>query len=386
MTATVQTESPRENPPFLTTQLITYLGNKRVLLDFIGQGLNRVRQRLGRDRVSAFDAFSGSGIVSRYLKQFCHTLHSNDLEPYAEVINRCYLTNAKTFTNAEFDPFYRQITNALADDDALQPGLIADMYAPRADHNIQPGERVFYTNRNARYLDTARQLIDTVPEKWRHYLLAPLLSEASIHANTAGVFKGFYKNSKTGLGTFGGRKQDALSRITGPITLPYPVFSHFACDCHIYRDDSNTLCETLPEVDVAYLDPPYNQHPYGANYFMLNLLTSYRQPTAVSPVSGIPTDWQRSAYNKKPQAADAMRCLTEKLHARFLLISFNSEGFISRTDMLELLGRLGRVEIIETRYNTFRGSRNLAKRPAHVKEYLFLLENGETANVQSQIK
>ncbi|MDR0684304.1 MAG: DNA adenine methylase [Spirochaetaceae bacterium] len=36
--------------------------------------------------------------------------------------------------------------------------------------------------------------------------------------------------------------------------------------------DSNKIINNIPEVDLAYLDPPYNQHPYGSNYFMLNLI------------------------------------------------------------------------------------------------------------------
>ena len=32
------------------------------------------------------------------------------------------------------------------------------------------------------------------------------------------------------------------------------------------------------DLDLAYFDPPYNQHPYGSNYFMLNLLVHYRRP------------------------------------------------------------------------------------------------------------
>ena len=46
--------------------------------------------------------------------------------------------------------------------------------------------------------------IENVPEDLKVYLLAPLLSEASIHANTSGVFKGFYKDSKKNIGKFGG--------------------------------------------------------------------------------------------------------------------------------------------------------------------------------------
>ena len=35
----------QENPAFLTEQIITYLGNKRALLDFIGQAVLHVKRR-----------------------------------------------------------------------------------------------------------------------------------------------------------------------------------------------------------------------------------------------------------------------------------------------------------------------------------------------------
>ena len=76
--------------------------------------------------------------------------------------------------------------------------------------------------------------------------------------------------------------------------------------------------EQLPPVDVAYLDPPYNQHPYGSNYFMLNLLASGREPAAeeLSQVSGIPKNWNRSHYNKSRHFIAFNRFFTsqQKLH------------------------------------------------------------------------
>ena len=35
----------RENSDFLTKQIITYLGNKRSLLDFIGTAINKVKKK-----------------------------------------------------------------------------------------------------------------------------------------------------------------------------------------------------------------------------------------------------------------------------------------------------------------------------------------------------
>lgn len=256
----------------------------------------------------------------------------------------------------------------------LQKGFISELYAPENDRDIGKDERAFYTSRNARYIDTARKYIEETDEQYRNFLLAPLLSEASIHANTAGVFKGFYKDSRTGRGTFGGRKGDALDRITGDIYLPFPVFSNFECRVEVHKGDSYDIADAVDEVDLAYLDPPYNQHPYGSNYFMLNLIAEYRRPEKISRVSGIPVDWNRSSYNKRRKAHSAFSSLVAKLKAKFILVSFNSEGYISLKEMMDILSENGKVTVFEQRYNTFRGSRNLRDRDIHVKEYLYLLE------------
>ena len=86
----------KENEAFLTQQLITYIGNKRSLLNFIGSGLDIVRQRLNKNKLTTFDVFSGSGVVSRFLKRYSERLIVNDIEDYAYTINKCYLSNSNT--------------------------------------------------------------------------------------------------------------------------------------------------------------------------------------------------------------------------------------------------------------------------------------------------
>ena len=365
-------ESCCEKKEYLTQQLITYIGNKRALLDFIGNGIRKVQKELNKGKLKMFDVFSGSGVIARYFKQFSDLLIVNDLENYSRVINECYLSNEKEINILLLKEYYDGITENLKH--GLKRGIISEFYAPMDDKNIKSNERVFYTSRNAMYLDTARQLIERIPKKEQKYFLAPLLSEASIHANTSGVFKGFYKNKETGIGQFGGSKQDALLRITGNVELPFPLFSNFNCETLIYNEDSNNLVKKVPEVDLAYLDPPYNQHPYGSNYFILNLLLDYEYPESISKVSGIPVGWNRSRYNKENKALQALTELVENVNSKYVIISFNSEGFISTAQMKEMLWKIGEVEVLETRYNAFKGSRNLNNRDIHVKEYLYLLK------------
>jgi len=361
-----------EKKEYLTRQLITYIGNKRALLDFIGEDIQKVQKKLNKNKLTIFDVFSGSGIVARYCKQFADVLIANDIERYSTVINQCYLSNENEINITQLRDYYNDIIQQ-ANEKPVK-GIIAELYAPLDDNTIKQNERVFYTSRNAVYIDTVRQLIEKIPRSEQKYFLAPLLSEASIHANTSGVFKGFYKNKQTGIGQFGGKNQDALSRITGDIVLPFPVFSNFNCETIVYRGDANEIIKNAPEVDVAYIDPPYNQHPYGSNYFMLNLILDYQYPHNASAVSGIPANWNRSGYNKGHAALRLLADLVANIKSKYALISFNSEGFITVEQMRDMLNKIGAVEIMEIKYNTFRGSRNLNNREIYVKEYLFLLE------------
>lgn len=362
-----------EKPEFLANQLITYIGNKRSLLPFIAKAFDLARNRLAKKKLRVFDAFSGSGVVARFMKGYAEKLITNDLEKYAEVLSNCYLSNTEAVDLTALNEYYDWLTDNVHRG-PLSEGFITELYAPNDDENIKPGERVFYTNRNARYLDTARQYIDRLPKKLQVYFLAPLLTEASVHANTSGVFKGYYRDAGSQIGRFGGSNGDALRRIKGDIHLPFPIFSRYSCEVQVHREDTNVLAKQIDEVDLTYIDPPYNQHPYGSNYFMLNLLVDYVRPNNISRVSGIPNNWNRSDYNRRRHAVNALEDLIQSVPSRYLLISFNSEGFISMETMERLLAKYGMVETLQTQYNTFRGSRNLRNRSIHVQEYLFLLE------------
>ena len=365
--------APAEDADYLSQQLITYIGNKRALLGPIGGAVLRVKQRLGKNRLRVMDAFSGSGVVSRFLKAHAALLISNDIEDYTAVINRCYLQNRSDVDQADISRLVADL-NDRVDAASFPKGFIEELYAPQDEGSIAAGERVFYTIGNARRLDNYRRLIDEAPAAARDMLLASLLHKASVHANNAGVFKGFYKNRHTGVGQYGGTSSDALRRIRGRIELEAPVLSRFECDYAVRQQDANELAQQARDLDLAYVDPPYNQHPYGSNYFMLNLLLHYRRPENISRVSGIPADWRRSGYNVRAKSLPLLQELLTTLDARFLLVSFSNEGFIKPAAMRAMLEQIGRVDALEIKYNTYRGSRNLHGRSIHVTEQLFLVE------------
>lgn len=353
---------------YLNEQLITYLGNKRKLLNLIQTALDQTE-----NVTTIIDLFSGSGVVSRYFKENGYNTISNDLEDYAKTINECYMSNSNDFDLEIWHNIHEKIINY----PLVEDGIISRLYAPKDTNNIQPNERVFYTRENAILLDTYRTAIQEVcPENYKKFFLAPLLSQASIHTNTSGVFKGFYKG-KSGIGKFGGEGANALERIMGTIKLEPPVLSSKQTNYAVYQEDANSLSKKITG-DLAYLDPPYNQHPYGSNYHMLTTINNYTEPKNISKVSGIPADWNRSKYNVQSEVGATLDKLINDLQVKYVILSYNSEGFLSYDEIVDILTKYGDVQVFYEEYNTFRGSRNLNNRPLTVNEYVFLLTKNST--------
>ena len=380
-TDTPQPEKCTDN--FVLQTMLTCIGNKRLLVDNIFDIVKQVSTRLGKEKLAIMDGFSGSAVVARKLSNIASTIYSNDLETYAYIIakssletpceadRKCVATHLENMNKLAFD------TQLPAD------GFISRLYAPQDTENIQQGERCFYTQENARIIHAMRNYIDdpntAVPIHLRVHLIAPLLAKASIHANTSGVFKGFH--SANGVGAWGGAGAKCLPRIKGTIQLDMPIWNleyEGQFTSNVTQGDINKTITNINdgELDILYLDPPYNQHPYGSNYFMLNLIAENKEPddNTLSRVSGIPNTWNRSNYNYKKSAIDDMTNLLEvgTKKSTFILLSYNNEGIIGDDDWTNILSPYT-VEKIEIKYNAYRGSRNLAGRADKVMERLYLI-------------
>ena len=359
------------NQDYVFQNMITYIGNKRALLPYIEETVISIKQSLKKDLVTSLDGFSGSGVVSRMLKYHSNILFVNDMESYSYRINQCYLSNP----TEELRNNIRQFIDFLNNLNHNQEGIISNNYAPQNTNNIQSNERVFYTTENAHIIDTIRDHIDNFEPQYFPFLIAPLLVKASIHTNTSGVFKGFHK--KNGIGHFGGKGEHAInSRITKKIILDQPIFSNQPHRCLVNHNnmDINELIHDLPLVDIAYLDPPYNQHPYGSNYFMLNTILNNQITGNLSQVSGIPDNWNRSDYNYARSAYNSMKHLLMNIKAKYIILSYNDEGIITKQNLIQLFNELDLFfHLKEIQYNTYKGSRNLNDRNKDVTEYLWIL-------------
>jgi adenine-specific DNA-methyltransferase len=362
---------------YLESDLITYLGNKRKLVNYIKDTILGVSKELNKDNLTILEPFCGSGSVSRMLKLHASHLVVNDLEEYCATIAKCYLASPSKET---YDKIHKTITIMNRHKfSKVAPNFIRTYYAPKNDIDIQLGERVYYSQRNAHIIDTfAHNIFNHIPEVERAFYLAPLLTQCSIHTNTSGTFNSYHK--KDGIGHFGGKGENALKRILGEIELPMPVFSYRPeTTVEVYNKDANKLVKELAQkgeiFDVAYLDPPYNKHPYGTNYFMLNIINNWNPHLDIPDNHrGQPDDWIRSKYNSFTECSKVFRELIANIPAKYVIISYNNEGILSEeelTNILESYGTLKKEEII---YPTYKGCKNLASRNKEVLEYMWILK------------
>ncbi|NBF40565.1 MAG: adenine methyltransferase [Spirochaetes bacterium] len=392
--------------PYLTRQLIAYIGNKRALLPFLEPVFAELSARAEVQRF--VDPFAGSGSVARLGKYMGFEVAAADWEHYAWILNAAALeVNAADRRNlfpelggveAAFDHFHR-IGEAAAEAgtaggpparaDAAR-GYIAGNYAPRETHAADfRTERLFYTAENARYIDAVRDAIEkrypaghaseTRPSsastglgvrngspgrRERLLLLAALLYEASTHANTSGVFKAYHKG-------FGGHGRDALGRIMAPMRIEAPELIDGAPS----RTEEADAAEFLSRnpADLVYLDPPYNSHQYGSNYFMLNTIARWDKPPVPDECgpdgrllhkAGIRGDWRRtrSDFCSKGRAETAFREVLDAVDARFLVLSYSSDGIVPVEQIVDMLLERGSVELFATDYTQYRGGRQSISR------------------------
>ena len=363
------------NEEYENQKMLTYIGNKRKLISNIKELIEmEIIPLIQKDKLNIVDGFSGSSVVSRALSQYSETIYSNDIEKYSYIMTYCFLVKP-TLLNQERIKYHIDTMNKLAENGPYYKGIITELYSPEDTETPRKDERCFYTKENALIIDTLRKYInDNVPEELFNYCITPLLIKASIHVNTSGVFRGFHKNKETKIGAWGGTKGNDLDRIKGKIILEMPIWSNYGFNSYVYNKDINKVIDELPNnIDVIYYDPPYNQHPYGSNYFMLNVIIENKSEN-ISKVSGIPKGWNRSDYNYDKSAIKSMKELINKSieKTKYIILSYNNEGIIPLDEWDNIFDPYN-ITKYEYPYDTFKGSKNLKNRGNKVIEIMYLI-------------
>ncbi len=298
------------------------------------------------------DIFAGTGAVGQSFKGDVKSVISNDLEYYSYILNRNYIENSREIEKANE---YIDLLNSLA---LISDGFIFHQYSEGGD-----GERIYFSSANGKRIDTMRQEIERlktskeIDDNLYYFLLASLLESADRVANTASVYGAFLKKLK---------KTAQKEMILKPAYFEIDDKSH-----RVYNMDSNQLIKEISG-DILYLDPPYNQRQYGANYHLLNTIAEYKQ-FAPKGKTGLP-NYNRSNYSKKGEVLKSFDELIKSAKFQYIFLSYNNEGLMSQSEIQTVMSKYGKYSLEKREYQRFKADSSRNHKANLTFEYLHILE------------
>jgi adenine-specific DNA-methyltransferase len=340
--------------------MIKYLGSKKKLLDIIYEA---TLDGFDGQVESVIDLFSGTSRVGHHFKSKGHRVISNDLSAYGKVLADCLVVANKEEIEEEAQKWIDHYNASGGELD----GYFTDTFC-RQSRFFQPknGKRVDYIRE-----DIEKQNFDPI---LKSVLVTSLMLAADKVDSTCGVQMAYLKR-------WAKRSDNDLV-----MKMPSILESSAYGECEAHQGDALKMSETL-KADVAYLDPPYNQHSYLGNYHVWESLCLWDKPEFYG-VACKRTDvrTRKSDFNKKREACNAMQKVIDNCakNVKRIVVSFNNEGYIMQKEMLEMLNKHGKTIVHTIDYDRYVGAKigihnNKGQKVGTVgktknKEYIFVTD------------
>lgn len=331
---------------------LNYIGSKHQLYDFIKESLLDFTEWGDLEGHRIGDLFSGTGIISYYLRNDGAIVTSNDTELYSVII--CRAMNSAVYNEAIEEKIRTLNENA---ESLKRPGFITKNYAPYTDpESGESCERMFYTVENAQIIDGFRHQIEAwkaeISENDYNFLLASLIVSADQFSNIPAVYGCYLKNFKA----------KALKRMTINPIHQIRVLGKgkgkgkkgSGTDAKTLSISADSPLMAMESFDAVYLDPPYNERQYSKNYFVLNMIGMYEGHPEIKGKTGIPITSYISPFCQKKSVKGAFENMVKQLNSANIFISYSNEGLIGKEEFMELLGKYGEVKVYEKEYKRFK--------------------------------
>lgn len=311
--------------------MIKYLGSKRLLLPAILDTVGRC----GSPK-SVIDLFSGTSRVGHALKGAGYRVIANDHNRYAATLAQCYVQADAEDVVGDAEKLVNEF-NSLPGN----PGYFTDTFCVQSR---------FFQPKNGERVDAIRNAIAEkgLPPDLEAVMLVSLMEAADRVDSTTGVQMAYLK-------AWAKRAENDI-KLRVPNVLPKAVNGRGEAHCLDAFDAAKGL-----EADIAYLDPPYNQHKYLGNYHIWESLVRWDEPEFYGVAcKRVDCRERKSIFNSKPRFRAAMEDLISSVRAETLIISFSNEGYLAREDFESILGKLwdgnGFITTIEHDFKRYVGA------------------------------
>ncbi|MCA9508711.1 MAG: DNA adenine methylase, partial [Myxococcales bacterium] len=188
--------------------------------------------------------------------------------------------------------------------------------------------------------------IDTldIDEQIRSVLLVSLIEAADRIDSTCGIQMAFLKGW--------------APRAHLPLTLRVPSLleAQSGTSYQAHCLDAKEAAQKI-ECDIAYLDPPYNQHSYRSNYHIWETLVRNDRPELYGRAQKrLDCQTYKSDFNSKPKFRSSLLEVLSNLNTRKIVLSFSDEGFITKSEIETLLSQFGKVSSQQIDYKRYVGA------------------------------
>ncbi|MCA9287956.1 MAG: DNA adenine methylase, partial [Phycisphaerales bacterium] len=244
--------------------MVKYLGSKRLLVPAILRAVGDVSAPGG----TVLDLFSGTSRVGHALKRAGYRVIASDHNGYAATLARCYVQADREDVLDDAERLVAELNRTASrvvvgvgaggEEVVEGGGWFARAYA---------GEARFFRAGNAGRIEAVREAIAAkgLEAELEAVLLTSLLEAADRVDSTTGVQMAYLKSWSWR----SGRRLEL--RVPGVL----PRAAGGKGEAHLL--DAAEAAQRF-EADVAYIDPPYNQHSYLGNYHVWETLVRWDAP------------------------------------------------------------------------------------------------------------
>jgi adenine-specific DNA-methyltransferase len=307
--------------------VIKYLGSKRRLVPVLAAMV----ESLGA--TSALDLFTGTTRVAQAIKALGASVTAVDTARYAEVFARCYIESDATAID------YRELAQAVEHLRGVppSPGYVTETFCVKSRY-FQPfnGERI----------DGVREEIERAFAGTTLYpiLLTSLIEAADRVDSTTGLQMAYVK--------------EWSARSFNPLELRVPELLEGVG--RAVRADASEVASTLGHFDVAYVDPPYNQHRYYTNYHVWETLVAWDAPDHYGVAckrADARDDNTKSVFNSKRTMPAALTQVVREIDCELLILSYNDESWLTLDDLVAMCAERGCVRAVSFDQARYVGAR-----------------------------
>ncbi len=350
-----------------------YIGNKENILE----NIYSILQANSVSGETFFDFFAGTTNVGRFFKSKNYQVSSSDILYLSYCLQKAYIENneepkfEKLLTslptqNTEnlFSSPLETVASYLNSLEGVE-GFIYKNYTPTGTKDLQQ-PRMYFIDENGKKIDAIRLKIEDwknenlISENEYFILLACLIETIGFYSNIAGVYAAFHKTWDF--------------RALRPLELRTIQFVDNGKDNTVYNDDSMDLLDKI-NVDILYLDPPYNERQYAPNYHILETIAKYDEPKLRGVTGMRDYSSQKSRFCNPTTALEDLDKIAKEAKYKFLVLSYNSEGIMPAEKIIETLKQYGNVKLEQFEYARFKSNNNgLARTKKTVFEQLYILK------------